>query len=116
MWFAIIVDEFTDNATKEQMSLCLRFLNCDSYNTIIIREEFVGFKHAESVKRPAVTNIIVNLLAELGLDIGKIRTQCYDGATNMAGKYSGVQARILQLNPKALHTLQSTCSESVSYT
>lgn len=101
MCFAIIADECTDKATKEQMSLCLRFLDYDSNNTIIIREEFVGFKHAESVKGAAVTNIIVNLLAELGLDIGKIRAQCYDGAANMAGKYRGVQARILQLNPEA---------------
>jgi hypothetical protein len=33
--------------------------------------------------------------------INKIWAQCYDGAANMAGKYSGVQARILQLNPEA---------------
>lgn len=101
MCFAIIADECTEKATKEQMSLCLRFLDYDSNNTIIIREEFVGFKHAESVKGAAVTNIIVNLLVELGLDIGKIRAQCYDGAANMAGKYRGVHARILQLNPEA---------------
>ena len=76
-------------------------MDYDSNNTIIIREEFVGFKHAESVKGAAVTNIIVNLLAELGLDIGKIRAQCYDRAANMTGNYSGVQARILQLNLEA---------------
>jgi hypothetical protein len=31
----------------------------------------------------------------------QIQAQCYNGAANMAGKYSGVQDRILQLNPEA---------------
>ncbi|XP_071148256.1 zinc finger MYM-type protein 1-like [Mytilus edulis] len=99
--FAVIADECTDKATKEQMSLCLRFLDVEKNNNVIIREEFVGFRHAESVKGAAISDLIVRFLADLELDINKIRAQCYDGAANMAGKYSGVQARILQLNPEA---------------
>ncbi|CAG2214354.1 unnamed protein product [Mytilus edulis] len=99
--FAVIADECTDKATKEQMSLCLRVLDVEKNNTVIIREEFVGFRHAESVKGAAISDLIVRFLADLELDINKIRAQCYDGAANMAGKYSGVQARILQLNPEA---------------
>ena len=44
--FAIIADECTDKATKEQLSLCLRFHDHENDNSVIIREEFVGFKHA----------------------------------------------------------------------
>ncbi|VDI61579.1 Hypothetical predicted protein [Mytilus galloprovincialis] len=79
----------------------LAFFGCRKNNTVIIREEFVGFRHAESVKGAAISDLIVRFLADLELDINKIRAQCYDGAANMAGKYSGVQARILQLNPEA---------------
>lgn len=55
MCFAIIAEECTDKSTKEQMSLCLRFLKYNNNNTIINREEFVGLKHAESVKGAAIT-------------------------------------------------------------
>ena len=65
----------------------------------------------KSVKGAAVTNIIVNLLAVLELDIGKIRAQCYDGAANMAGKYSGVASQNSPAEPRsALYKLQGTCS------
>lgn len=55
------------------MFLCLRFLDYDSNNIIIIWEEFVGFKYVEFVKGVVVINIIVNFLVEFGFDIGKIR-------------------------------------------
>ena len=86
---------------QEQLSLCLRFLDNENDNSVIIREEFVGFRHAKSVKGAAICDIIVRFLADPELDINKIRAKCYDGTANMAGKYSGVQARILQLNPEA---------------
>ncbi|XP_062599060.1 52 kDa repressor of the inhibitor of the protein kinase-like, partial [Saccostrea cucullata] len=99
-FLGIIADECTDSSTKEQMSLCIRFL--DSIDGCLeIREEFVGFKYAESVKGMAVSNIIIDFLAELNLNIQNLRAQCYDGAANMSGKYSGVQARILQVVPEA---------------
>ncbi|CAG2256129.1 unnamed protein product [Mytilus edulis] len=55
--FAVIADECTDKATKEQMSLiyaCV-FLDVEKNNTVIIREEFLGFRHAESVKGAAIS-------------------------------------------------------------
>lgn len=99
-FFGIIADECTDSSTKEQKSLCIRFLdNIDG--CLEIREEFVGFKHAESVKGIAVSNIIIDFLAELNLNIQNLRAQCYGGAANMSGKYNGVQARILQVASEA---------------
>jgi hypothetical protein len=79
----------------------LHILDHENDNSVIIREEFVGFRHAGSVKGAAICDIIVRYPADPGLDINKIRAKCYDGAANMAGKYSDVQARILQLNPEA---------------
>ena len=81
--------------------MCLHILDHENDNSVIIREEFVGFRHAGSVKGAAICDIIVRYPADPGLDINKIRAKCYDGAANMAGKYSDVQARILQLNPEA---------------
>ena len=43
------------------------------------------------------------LSENLGLEIGNLRGQGYDGAGNMAGKKSGVSSRILKLNDKTLY-------------
>lgn len=100
--FAVIADEATDVSTREQVSLCIRFL--DSKDGILyVREEFIGFIHTVSLKSEALAQVILNALQDNGLDITKIRAQCYDGAANMAGKRSGVQARIRQIVPLAYY-------------
>lgn len=48
--YFIIADECTDAATKEQLSLCVRFITKNG-NTVGVREEFIGFRHAKSTKR-----------------------------------------------------------------
>nr|CAH7732770.1 unnamed protein product [Callosobruchus chinensis] len=45
--------------------------------------------------------LILEKLQELGLS--NLRGQAYDGGSNMAGHFQGVQARIKQLNPLALY-------------
>lgn len=45
-FFAICCDETTDVSTKEQMSICVRFVE-DSY----IREEFIGFVELRQMQK-----------------------------------------------------------------
>jgi hypothetical protein len=97
-WFAIIVDETTDISVKEQVSICLRFVN----KLMEIEEYFIGFYETGSTNAETLVRIIQDVLLRLGLNINDCRGQCYDGASNMAGHFSGVQARILALCPKAL--------------
>jgi hypothetical protein len=99
-YFAIIADECTDVATKEQLSVCVRFLHKTNEN-IEIREELIGFRHAKSIRGERIADIIVQFLNEVHLDIRNVRAQCYDGAANMAGKYNGVQAKNTELSPQA---------------
>ncbi|XP_025416944.1 uncharacterized protein LOC112688119 [Sipha flava] len=49
-------------------------------------------------------NTIVQKLKEIGLSLEFLRGQGYDGGANMSGKYRGVQAKILNLQPKAIYT------------
>ncbi|XP_025405273.1 uncharacterized protein LOC112679614 isoform X1 [Sipha flava] len=51
-----------------------------------------------------LANTIVQKLKEIGLSLEFLRGQGYDGGANMSGKYCGVQARILNLQPKAIYT------------
>jgi hypothetical protein len=96
-FFAIIADEATDKSTKEQLSMCLRFVNAMS----TVRKEFVGFVHAESVKGQEIARLILSAFNDMDLDITQLRARCYDGASNMSGKLNGVQAIIRQPAPEA---------------
>ncbi|KAJ8317225.1 hypothetical protein KUTeg_005129 [Tegillarca granosa] len=48
-FFAILADECTDKSTKEQLSICLRYL-CKERDSINIHEDFVCFVEADSTK------------------------------------------------------------------
>jgi len=47
----------------------------------------------------AMFDIILQKLSEHGIDIQNCRGQSYDNASNMSGIYSGLQARIKEVNP-----------------
>ena len=46
-FFAIMADEYTDVANKEQLSFCVRWVNS---KTFLAREEFLGFEIAKSLR------------------------------------------------------------------
>jgi hypothetical protein len=58
---------------------------------------FVCFAEASSTSGEYIAQKIVDKFNEFGLVIDNLRGQGYDGAGNMAGKFSGVQARIKQI-------------------
>ncbi|XP_052778692.1 zinc finger MYM-type protein 1-like [Mya arenaria] len=70
----------------------------------VVREQFLGFVTCKSIKGVYLAQGILEYLQGTGLDILKIRGQCYDGAGNMAGKYNGVQALIRERLPLAHYT------------
>lgn len=102
-FYAIMADEATDCSTKEQLSMCLRFVSKEGEQHVI-REQFVGFITCKSIKGVDLASHIIEYLQGVGLDILQIRGQCYDGAGNMAGKYNGVQALIRERTPLANYT------------
>ena len=98
--FSILADEVRDCSNTEQMSFVIRFVD----KSCQIREEFIQFLECESgTSGQELYFNIVNIIRNLGLEIGNLRGQGYDGAVNMAGKKSGVSSRILKLNDKALY-------------
>ena len=98
--FSILADEVRDCSNTEQMSFVIRYVD----KSCQIREEFIQFLECESGTSGQELYLkIVNVIRKLGLEIGNLRGQGYDGAGNMAGKKSGVSSRILKLNDKALY-------------
>lgn len=97
--FAIIVDETTDVSIKEQMSLCLRTVD----ENLEISEDFLGLYELQSTSAESIFNLINEILAKYEIDMKNCRGQCFDGAANMSGEISGVQARFKNVEARALY-------------
>eukprot|EP00102_Acyrthosiphon_pisum_P023154 XP_016660364.1 PREDICTED: 52 kDa repressor of the inhibitor of the protein kinase-like [Acyrthosiphon pisum] len=91
--FSVLADETTDVSVKEQLTLCVRFVNGTGENAKLC-------------------------LNSCGIDYSKMYGQGYDGASNMSGKFKRVQTIIRNKYPMALyvhcaaHTLNLAVSSS----
>jgi hypothetical protein len=98
MFFSIIADEVTDVSSKEQLSLCIRYV----YNNSI-SEVFLDFIEMDRITGAALAKAILDRLALWNLPLSHLRGQCYDGASNMSGARAGCKSIILNNAPKALY-------------
>ena len=101
-FYSILADEVRDCSNKEQMPLIIRFVDQKGE----IQERFIKFIHCDTgLSGKALMEKVVHCITqELKLEMKNCRGQCYDGAGNMAGKFSGLSSRILSHNPLALYT------------
>lgn len=98
-YFGVILDETTDVSTKEQVSICLRYLTDD----ITPVEVFVGLYEVNSTTGENLCSVLLDVLKRLDLPITGLRSQCYDGASNMSGEFQGLQSRIKKIQPLAVY-------------
>jgi hypothetical protein len=63
----------------------------------------LGFEIVESQKAVGLQEQIFNSIKEKGLTLEKLREKGYNGAATMSGVYSGVQARIKEMQPHAIY-------------
>ena len=89
--FSIIVDETSDIHRSEQASFCLRFCN----NKIESEEVFLGFHKTSRTDSETLLSLLNSSLIGFGLSLSRVRGQGYDGASNMAGRHYGLQAKVL---------------------
>ena len=107
-WFSLIVDETTDISVKEQVSICLRYVS----KPYEVHEDFVGFYETSLTDAATLEKIIEDVLMRLNISLKNCRGQCYDGASCMAGRLSGVQARLLEKCDKAIYV--HCCAHSLN--
>ena len=98
-FFSISADKVRDIDNKEQLAVTIRFVGVNSN----IREQFVSFVDvSEGTTGEILSRKVLETIDKIELDRSKMRSQCYDGADNMAGKVNGVGPRIHRQYPKAL--------------
>ena len=101
MLFDSTPDSFPTNSShQEQTTQVLRYVVMDG-QTVKIEESFIGFLETKEKTAEVLSEMILRKLHGDGLDIGNCREQTYDNAASMAGKITGVQQRIKDVNPKA---------------
>ena len=94
-----LCDEYTDVSNKQQLSMCVRWIG-DSLNP---HEDFLGFYELPNIASDTVVNASRNSLTCFNLPLSHLRSQSYDGASNMLGKRSGVAAqKKKRVKPKAI--------------
>jgi len=64
-------------------------------------ERFIQFITNTGHKSKEIADSVLKAIHEHGLDIKNCRGQSYDNASNISGKYSGLQARIKEVSPLA---------------
>ncbi|XP_028082128.1 zinc finger MYM-type protein 1-like [Camellia sinensis] len=89
--FCVIVDEARDESKREQMSIVLRFVDKDGF----IKEHFFDIVHVSDTTSATLKEEICIVLYCHNLSVQNIRGQGYDGASNMRGEWTGLQALFL---------------------
>jgi hypothetical protein len=97
--YAILADESSDVSHKEQLALCLRYVD----NLGRVCERFLGVVHVVSTTSLSLKEAIVTLLDDHHLTPTQIRGQGYDGASNMKGEIKGLKILIMRESPSAYY-------------
>ncbi|XP_025407478.1 zinc finger MYM-type protein 1-like [Sipha flava] len=103
-YFSILMDCTPDISREEQLSIIIHILDMrnKSMSTIpCIKEYFIEFINVHSTTGYDLTNILLDKLNRIGIDLKDCRGQAYDNGANMKGQYKGVQSRIIAKNPRA---------------
>lgn len=102
--FSVMADETTDVSTKEQLTICVRYICDEAGKGLILKEDFIGFSLIHDMTGLGISTAILSRLRDVGLDLTYIRGQSYDGASSMCSDFVGVKTRILAQYPLAIYT------------
>lgn len=96
-YYSISVDSTPDITHIDQLTFTVRYvLGCEPV------KRFLSFIPIYSHGANNLTDTILEFLSANNIPLSNCRGQSYDNASNMAGRYSGVQARISEENEFAL--------------
>lgn len=80
----------------DQLTLIFRFVNQGGH----VVERFLAFEPVDNHRGgDSLAECVIAMVENLGLDLSNCRGQSYDNASNMSGKYNGVQAHLKRQNP-----------------
>ncbi|MBN3309056.1 ZMYM1 protein, partial [Amia calva] len=94
-YFSVVVDSTPDLSHVDQLTFIFRFVSTEGK----VVERFLGFEPLHSHTGASLAECVLKMVRDLGLDLSNCRGQSYDNASNMSGKYNGLQAHLKMQNP-----------------
>ena len=98
MFYGVIADGTTDLSTKEQFSICIRYAT----EELIVKEAFLGLYEVPGSTAAELYEALKDALVRTMYSTEKLRGHCFDGASNMAGRATGVQKRLVEDQPRSV--------------
>ena len=92
--YAIIADETPDLSKTEQLAVLVRYV----WNGVV-EELLLAAEPMEETTAEVLFHTIRGKLQQCGIEFSNMRGQCYDGASNVSGIHTGLQARIQEISP-----------------
>ena len=99
-YYSISMDSTPDACNVDRCTVIFRYIPHDEAHPI---ERFVKFIGMENHTAQQLAGNMLQFFQDFGIDVKNCRGQCYDNASNMAGKYHGVQALVREQNPHAVY-------------
>ena len=99
-FLAVMEDETTDQSNIEQLTLVIRCVDDD----FCVSEEFLGLYSLAEADANSIVSVLLDALLRFQIPLSKLRGQCYDGCSTMAGTKSGVAAQISAKEHRAVFT------------
>lgn len=88
-FFTLLVDGTKYKNGNEIITIAVRYLMKGKPF-----ESVLSFEKCDSLCAEPIAELIISKLKEYGLDLNKMISQCYDGASVMSGEHGGIQAII----------------------
>lgn len=93
-----------DLSHTEQLSLTIRYVSDGKDVPFGFYEHCLDFIELKETSGESLCQVLLKQLEKLDLDVSNIWGQDYDNCSNMKGHKSGIQARRLEINPRAFYT------------
>ncbi|XP_012840864.1 PREDICTED: zinc finger MYM-type protein 1-like [Erythranthe guttata] len=93
------IDKARDESKKEKMALVLRFVDKGG----VLQERFFDIVSVKDTAALTLKCDLSTILSHHALSVDNLRGQGYDGASNMRGKWNGLQALFLKDCPYAYY-------------
>ena len=109
-----MADEYTDQSNREQLAICIRWLNEEREP-----QDVIGLYKIDDISNRTIMAVTKDTLIPMNLSISKCCVQCYNGASNMRGSKAGVAKKLLNDEPRALfihcygHALNLAAGDSI---
>lgn len=100
-YYGVLMDGSQDVATKEQISVAVRYVN---ESNVIVERTIAFFNASKDTSGKALYDLMREALSDVGLSISKIVGCSFDGASNMRSDDEGVKAYIQQNNARCIFT------------